>query len=84
MIIEIDLFITIVEKHFYLYKNLESWINYHHKNLFNKCYFDFDTMIYLKNNNYDISYFPTIKHSKTRIDNRRFDLIFNDNFRREA
>lgn len=78
-----ELYITIVERYFYLYKNLESWMNYHLKNLFKKCYYEFDTLIYLKNNNYDISYFPSIKHSKTRIDSRRFDLIFNDIFRRE-
>ena len=78
-----ELFILIVEKHFYLYKNLEGWANYHLKNLFKKCYYEFDTMIYLKNNNYDVSYFPSIKHSRTRIDNKRFDLIFNDVFRRK-
>ena len=58
-------------------------MNYHFKNLFKKCYYEFDTLTFLKNNNYDISYFPSIKHSKTRIDSKRFDMIFNDVFRRE-
>ncbi len=78
-----ELYILIVEKYFYLYKNLEGWMNYHFKNLFKKCYYEFDTLTFLKNNNYDISYFPSIKHSKTRIDSKRFDMIFNDVFRRE-
>lgn len=77
-----SLLISIVEKYFYLYNNLEDWINESYNDLFKKCNFDFDILIYLKNNNYDISYFPTINTNESKILNRQFDLIFNNEFRR--
>ena len=41
------LIIEIVEKHFYLYKNLESWLNKYGDNLVDQNYFIFDTIYYL-------------------------------------
>uniref|UniRef100_A0A6C0J4Q1 Uncharacterized protein n=1 Tax=viral metagenome TaxID=1070528 RepID=A0A6C0J4Q1_9ZZZZ len=77
-----DLLVLVIEKHFYLYSKLEESFNENFDDLFNKCYFEFDSLVYLKNNDYDISYLPNIAHSETRIDNTRFNLIFNDNIRR--
>lgn len=76
-----ELFIEIVEKHFYLYPRLEVWMNYHHKNIMKNMYFEFDILSYLSINGFDTYQLPMIMDNNQRS-NKRLNIIFNRNVRR--
>lgn len=76
-----DLIIKIIENYFYLYPKLENWVNSNYENLFNQCYTEFDSFSFLKNNNFDISYFPAFDND-IKVNNRRYQLIFTKELRR--
>jgi hypothetical protein len=77
-----ELYIIIVEKYFYMYKRLEEWMNNEFNNLFEKIYFNFNIVAFLKNKGYNINEFPSITHLTTRNRGDIFKIIFEDNIRR--
>jgi hypothetical protein len=77
-----ELYIIIVEKHFYLYKKLEEWMNNLFNNLFNKNYYIFNTISYLKKMGYSIDDTVLFKHTLSRDRGDIFKTIFEENIRR--
>lgn len=77
-----ELFIEIVENYFYLYPKMETWFNFHHNNMFNKTFLEFDAISYLRTIGLDVYDLPNIDHMMERKDNRKFNLIFNRATRR--
>lgn len=77
-----NLIIEIIEKHFYLYNKLESWLNKYANNLIEDNYFIFDTEYYLKENNIDYNIPFDIKYNKEKELSENFKLIFKNNLRR--
>jgi hypothetical protein len=76
-----ELFILIVEKYFYLYKNLEEWMNNNFENIFNYSYYTFNTVPYLRKMGYDIVDIPSFKHTLSRERGDIFKIIFEENIR---
>ncbi len=77
-----ELFIIIVEEHFYLYKKLEEWMNNLFNNLFNKNYYIFNTISYLKKMGYSIDDYSLFRHTLSRERGDIFKTIFEENIRR--
>jgi len=77
-----NLIIEIIEKHFYLYNKLESWLNKYANNLIEDNYFIFDTEYYLKENNIDYNIPFDIEYNKEKELSENFKLIFKNNLRR--
>jgi hypothetical protein len=77
-----ELFIIIVEKHFYLYPRLEEWMNEYHNDLFKKNYFTFNIISHLNKLGYDMVEIPAFKHVATFDRGAVFDTIYNDTIRR--
>ncbi len=77
-----ELYIIIVEKYFYLYKKLEEWMNNLFDNIFNKNYYTFNTMSYLKKMGYSIDDMGIFKHTLSRERGDIFKTIFEENIRR--
>ena len=76
------LIIEIIEKHFYLYKNLELWLNKYADNLINNNYFVFDSQYYLNDNNINHNFPVQIKYNKEEDLSKNFKLIFRNNIKR--
>ena len=77
-----NLIIEIIEKHFYLYNRLESWINKFGEKIIDENYYIFDTEFYLNENKIDY-YFPMdIKYNLEKDLSKNFKLIFRNNIRR--
>lgn len=77
-----NLIIEIIEKHFYLYSRLESWINKFGEKIIDENYYIFDTEFYLNENKIDY-YFPMdIKYNLDKELSKNFKLIFRNNIRR--
>jgi hypothetical protein len=77
-----ELTINIIEKYYYLYPKLESWLNYYFDNIIEKLYVEFNVSSFLKSKNiltYDI---PEIAHMNELDKGSRFNLIYNNSIRR--
>ena len=61
-----QLYIIIVEKHFYLYNKMEEWFNSYHDNLFKQAYYTFNPIIYFKSIGREMVEIPNLKHIITR------------------
>jgi hypothetical protein len=77
-----NLIIEIIEKYFYLYNKLESWLNKYASNLIIDNYFIFDTEYYLKENNINYSIPLHIEYNKEKELSENFKIIFRNNLRR--
>jgi hypothetical protein len=77
-----ELYIIIVEKYFYLYPRLEEWMNFNCERLFEQHYYDFNIILYLKNNGYNVHDIPRINHMTTFNRGDIFNTIYNSNIRR--
>jgi len=76
-----DLYITIVEKYFYLYNKMEEWFNNYLEDIFKKPYYIFNIASYLKSIGYDVIDRPNFKHT-TMIDRGdMFRLVFDETVR---
>ena len=77
-----ELLIETVENYFYLYPKIEEQFNYYYDNMFKKCFVEFDSILYLKNNNYKIIESPDFKHNMKNISDDKFKMIFDRVIRR--
>ncbi len=77
-----ELYIIIVEKYFHLYKKLEEWMNNLFNNLFNKNYYTFNTLSYLKKMGYSTDNIGLFRHTLSRERGDIFKTIFEENIRR--
>ena len=74
-----ELFIKIVENHYYLYKRLENWLNIYGDNLIDDYYLIINIKQYLKK--LDINYNIEFNFMKESIPNVETNKLFKDNIR---
>ena len=77
-----NMFIEIVEKYFYLYRNMELWFNTYFDNLFKNVYYTFNASSYLKSYGYNIINIPDFKHVTSSDRGGMFDIIYRNTERR--
>ena len=77
-----ELYINVVENHFYFYPKLEEYMNNKFNNLFKNAYIDFNIISYLKSLGKDTFDIPNIEHISNIDKGDRFKLIYETNILR--
>lgn len=77
-----ELYIKIIENHFYLYPKLEEWLDVYYHNFSRNYYLIFDVETYLLNKGHEINIPPDFVYSENQIDTEDYKLVFRQPIRR--